>query len=98
MFKCKQCGSAFLKPVDALKCSSVIKDKPLIRVGRILIDNSYDSQTKIRCYAIKPKGHELVYYFEWQGDTNTNRWSPIYTYGGNKFLLEIFSEQIHRSK
>lgn len=84
-FTCTKCGSVYLRQSEALECDSQEMETPTIGVGVILIDSSYGVDTVVRCYAINPKGHELVYDFEWK-QSDIGEWEHVYSVQGNEGL------------
>lgn len=95
MFKCKKCKSIYLNEKEALKCSNKIKEKPLIELGRILIDTPYlNIECEIRCFAIKLSGHFLTYYFDWQDKLNGGEWCFYQTIHSNECLIDNYANQL----
>ncbi|MFD2118145.1 hypothetical protein ACFSTH_11795 [Paenibacillus yanchengensis] len=92
MFTCNKCGSVYLRRSEALDCASQAIETPVIEVGATLIDSSYDVDTVVRCYAINPRGHEIVYDFEWQ-QSDAGEYGHLYTVYGNEGLDFFYDEQ-----
>ncbi|MNO28841.1 hypothetical protein D3C76_187400 [compost metagenome] len=88
MYKCAKCGTMYLRLEDKLKCEATPIQEPIIEVGTILIDDSYNTQEPIRCSAIYKSGHDMAYKFEWQRDS-LGVWEYLYTIGGNERLDEF---------
>ncbi|WHX47422.1 hypothetical protein QNH46_14780 [Paenibacillus woosongensis] len=93
MYSCIHCGSVYLRKEDAEKCVDQEVETPLIEVGKLLIDHSYDRETVIRCFSIKKAGHEISYQFEWL-EPEGNEWKYVFTVNSNRCLKDHFSEQI----
>ncbi|MNW59477.1 hypothetical protein D3C74_373960 [compost metagenome] len=93
MFKCKKCNSMYLRESDFLGCCLEDAEEPLISVGQPLIDYTYDEPIEIICYAIKFRGSNMVYYFEWF-DEEFDEWRSAYAIHSNSCLIENFGDQL----
>ncbi|OME55604.1 hypothetical protein BSK59_14120 [Paenibacillus odorifer] len=93
MYICPKTGSMFLREEDLNELMNKEYDYPLISIGQILSTNLYDVETNVRCYAIIPFQNLLFYYFEWL-DTDTDKWTSIFTLKGNNALNDAFLNQL----
>lgn len=93
MYNCVHCGSVYLRKTDADKCAAKEVEIPLIEVGRLLIDYSYDQKTIIRCFSMRKRGHSISYLFEWL-EPEDNEWKYVFTVHSNKCLEDQFSDQL----
>ena len=90
---CEKCGSQYLREEDAQKCFGLEVEIPLIEVGKILIDESYDLRNEVKCYAIKNANHKLIYLFEWVNPDSGN-WEHAWPIHSNKLLMKWFGDQL----
>lgn len=93
MYSCLQCGSVYLRKMDAEECSRKAVETPLIEVGKLLKDYSYDQEIVIRCFSFKKRGHSISYLFEWF-EPELKEWTYVFTVHSNKCLINHFAEQI----
>lgn len=84
MHICCFCGATYLRLEDKLTCESSAVEVPIINVGTILYDDSYDTMIPIRCYAITRSGHDTQYSFEFE--ITEGQWGHAYCITGNKML------------
>ncbi|MNJ50214.1 hypothetical protein [Paenibacillus fonticola] len=93
MYNCVHCGSVFLRKKDAEECAGKEVEAPIIEVGKLLVDYSYNQETVIRCFSVRKTGHSISYLFEWL-EPEENKWKYVFTVHSNKSLQDHFSEQI----
>lgn len=87
MHKCSKCGAIYMRLEDKLACESSVVEVPIIDVGTVLYDDSYDTMTAIRCCAITRSGHATQYSFEWE--ITEGHWEYLYSITGNEKLEEM---------
>lgn len=91
-FQCEKCKSVYFSLDEAIKCENKPMEKPLIKVGHLLIDDSYDVEDEIRLGSIYYEKHEVCYIFEWIHPDG--EWEYLYTIYGNNMLSRGWNRQL----
>lgn len=85
-FQCEACNTVYASEERAKTCEEKPMEKPLLKIGDTIIDDSFEIEHEMRVCKISFDGHQVNYRMEWRGTEEKEEWREAYTIFGNEML------------